>query len=118
MQELERVIIARFEEVRRPEVKTDTDLEWNRAVSKCTELVKDTVKEQGDGWIDAEIEVPANDGYIMVSFANYTLPDIGRYEEDEEGGAFYPGDDDKSYVSYGLIVNAWRPLPKPYSVKE
>lgn len=118
MQELERVIIARFEEVRRPEVKTDTDLEWNRAVSKCTELVKATVKEYGDGWIDAELEIPPNDNYVLVSFANYSLPDIGRYEEDEDGGAFYPGDDDRSYVSYGLIVNAWRALPKPYMVEE
>lgn len=42
------------------------------------------------------------------------LPDIGRYETDEDGGAFYPGDDDRSYVSYGLFVNAWQPLPAPY----
>ena len=38
-------------------------------------------------------------------------------EEDSEGGAFYPGDEEKSYVSFGLIVNAWMPLPTPYRLK-
>lgn len=42
------------------------------------------------------------------------MPDIARYEEDDEGGTFYPGDDEKSYSSYGLFVNAWMSLPKPY----
>lgn len=30
------------------------------------------------------------------------------------GGAFYPGDEKRSYISYGLIVNAWKPLPTAY----
>ena len=42
------------------------------------------------------------------------MPDIARYEENDEGGTFYPGDDEKSYSSYGFFVNAWMPLPKPY----
>ena len=42
------------------------------------------------------------------------LPDIARYEENDEGGTFYPGDDEKSYSSYGIFVNAWMPLPEPY----
>lgn len=32
----------------------------------------------------------------------------------EEGGAFYPGDDETSYVKYGIFVNAWMPLPRSY----
>ena len=49
--------------------------------------------------------------YILLSFENYSLPDIGRYEVDQDGnGAFYPGDDERSYVSYGLFVNAWMPM--------
>ena len=43
-----------------------------------------------------------------------TMPDIARYEENDEGGTFYPGDDEKSYSSYGIFVNAWMPLPEPY----
>lgn len=67
-----------------------------------------------NGWIPVDMEVPPNDNYVMVSFDNYSLPDIARYEEDSEGGAFYPGDEEKSYASFGLFVNAWRPLPEPY----
>lgn len=66
-------------------------------------------------WIPVSGKLPEDDKYILVSFENYTLPDIGRYETDKSGnGAFYPGDEDKSYVSYGLFVNAWMPLPEPY----
>ena len=48
-----------------------------------------------------------------LSFENSTMPDIARYEENDEGGTFYPGDDEKSYSSYGFFVNAWMPLPEP-----
>lgn len=66
-------------------------------------------------WIPVEERRPDTDNYILLSFENFTTADIGRYELDGEGnGAFYPGDDDKSYVSYGLFVNAWMPLPEPY----
>ena len=63
---------------------------------------------------DDEDTFPKDDNYILVSFENADFVDIGRYEQDEEGGAFYPGDLDKSYTSISMIVNAWRPLPKPY----
>lgn len=70
-------------------------------------------------WIPVSERLPENDRFIMVSFYNSSLPDIGRYEGDADGGgAFYPGDDDKSYVHYGLFVNAWMPLPKPYMCEE
>ena len=61
-------------------------------------------------WIDIEQELPKTDTYVLVSFDNYSLADIARYEEDEEGGAFYPGDEEKSYASFGLFVNAWMPF--------
>lgn len=66
-------------------------------------------------WIPVTEGLPEPGEYILLSFENFTLADIGRYEKDEGGGgAFYPGDEDKSYLSYGLFVNAWMPLPKPY----
>lgn len=58
--------------------------------------------------------MPEDESYILVSFENFTIPDIAKYEENDEGGAFYPGDDEVSYSNYGLFVNAWMPLPKPY----
>lgn len=65
-------------------------------------------------WIPCSERFPDGDRYILVSFENSTLPDIARYERDDEGGTFYPGDDEKSYLSYGFFVNAWMPLPEPY----
>lgn len=65
-------------------------------------------------WIPCNERLPEDESYILVSFENYTMPDIARYEENDEGGTFYPGDDEKSYSSYGIFVNAWMPLPKPY----
>lgn len=66
-------------------------------------------------WHPAD-EPPSDDRYILLSFANYPLPAIGRYEKDEEGGAYYVGDDDASCANHGIIVNAWAELPM--SVKE
>ena len=65
-------------------------------------------------WIPCSEKLPEDESYILVSFENATMPDIARYEENDEGGTFYPGDDEKSYSSYGIFVNAWMPLPKPY----
>lgn len=80
-----------------------------------TEATRKTVTEQR--WIPVSERLPDADKYILVSFENFTILDIGRYETDKDGsGAFYPGNDDKSYVEYGLFVNAWMPMPEPYRV--
>ena len=71
--------------------------------------------EKENGWIPIDERLPETDDYILVSFSNYTLPDIGRYEVDKDGGgAFFPGDEERSYASFGLFINAWMPLPEPY----
>lgn len=74
-----------------------------------------------EDWIPVDVKLPeivTEDGssdYILLSFDNYSLPAIGRYEEDEDGdGNFFEGDEDRSCLSYGLIVNAWMPMIKPY----
>lgn len=69
-------------------------------------------------WIPISERLPEDESYILVSFKNSTMPDIARYKENDEGGTFYPGDDEKSYSSYGFFVNAWMPLPKPYKEVE
>lgn len=74
------------------------------------------LNSKNDGWIpveDAE-HTPENESYVLVSFSNFSLPDIARYEKNDEGGTYYPGDDDDSYLKYGLFVNAWMPLPELY----
>lgn len=64
-------------------------------------------------WIPISERLPEEEDYILLSFANYTGLDIGRYEHDGENDKFYPGDDEETYAHYGLIVNAWMPLPEP-----
>ena len=59
-------------------------------------------------WIPVEERLPdIKDGssdYILLSFDNYTLPAIGRYEIDETGGGiFYEGDETKSCLEYGFL---------------
>lgn len=65
-------------------------------------------------WIAPDI-IPINYGYILLSFANFSIPCVGRYEEDENGGAYYIGDEDESCVQQGMIVNGWMPLPECYN---
>ena len=67
-------------------------------------------------WIPVTEKLPEPETYILVSFDNFTLPDIAIYRVDDDGsGAFYLGDEDYTYLSVGLFVNAWMPLPEPYT---
>lgn len=69
---------------------------------------------EGSRWIPVDEKHPDSDSLVLVSFENFDMPHIARYSEDENGGAFYPVDEEKSYISYGLIVNVWKPLPVTY----
>lgn len=98
-----RIICSHMEDV------ADTNGGKNEPVSNPAKL--------DDGWIPVEERLPEDDNYILLSFANFSLPMIGRYEKDEEGsGAFYLGDCDEedTCVANDLFVNAWQPLPEPY----
>lgn len=67
-------------------------------------------------WIPVDERLPETDDYILLSFSNFSLPMVGRYEADYEGGAFYLGDcdEDDTCINQDLFVNAWMPLPEPY----
>lgn len=68
-------------------------------------------------WIPVTERLPESGKYVLMSFENFTLPAIGRYEVNDEGdGAWYLGDNDEgdTCCSVGLFVNAWMPLPEPY----
>lgn len=87
-------------------------------VIKALRAYKSNVSGNLTGWIPVEERLPETDDYILLSFENFTIPDIGRYEEGESGGAFYIGDDDKNCTSYHLFVNAWMELPEAYKPEE
>lgn len=66
-------------------------------------------------WIPVTEKLPEPETYILVSFDNFTLPDIATYRVDDDGsGAFYPSNEDYTYLSVGFYVNAWMPLPGVY----
>ena len=58
-------------------------------------------------------KLPPTDKYVLLSFENFSIPEVGRWDVDENGnGAFCAGNDEVSLSSYGLFVNAWMPLPE------
>lgn len=65
-----------------------------------------------------EVDSDGYSDYVLVSFENFSCLCIGQYREDAEGGAFYDGDQDDSFIKLGVVVNAWMPLPKPYRIPQ
>lgn len=93
------------------------------AHEKCMDIIRSKMDEakdinvpSNDGWISVDERLPEDDRYILLSFENFSLPLVGRYEENEKGGAFYLGDCDEedTCISNDLYVNAWTYLPERY----
>lgn len=93
--------------------------EENIANPVCEILMWRPIACVQDNWIPAEYP-PETDTYILLSFSNFLLPLIGRYESDGNGGAFYLGDcdGDDTCIGNDLHVNAWQPLPRTYQPEE
>lgn len=97
----------------KPEEVVDS---WN--TRKPMERIAEQLEElDNNGWIPVEERLPEDDKYILLSFKNFSLPLIGSYQREDDGGAFYLGDCDRedTCVANGLFVNAWMPLPEPYN---
>ena len=86
------------------------------AYNKAIEIVKQEAEQYNNGWIPCS-EPPENDRYVLLSFDNFSVPMVGRYEEDENVGAYYIGDDMEPCVTQDIFVNAWMNLPAPYQTK-
>ena len=80
--------------------------------------IKALEKQHNNGWIPVEEDLPEPNKYVLLSFSNCSTPEIGRYEEDNKGGAFYLGDEEETCISQMFFVNAWMPLPEPYKESE
>ena len=79
------------------------------------------LKSMGMQWIPVDGRLPDTDDYVLMSFGNFSLLLVGRYESDEDGGgAWYLGDcdEDDTCVSNDLFVNAWMRMPEPYRKEE
>lgn len=66
------------------------------AMEKLARLEDAEEKDRLGQWIPINERLPEEEEYILLSFANYTGLDIGRYEKDGENDNFYPGDDEKT----------------------
>lgn len=87
-------------------VKTDEDLEWNRAIDLCTNIINAHMKHMNDGWIPVEENLPAENKTVLVC---------------QRGGAInvawhdgYRWKTGFSHADWLVNVIAWRPLPEPY----
>ena len=80
-------------------------------------ILQELAAEYNNGWITCSERLPETEEYILLSFENFSVPIVGRYEEDEEGGAFYAGDEEETCASQGMFANAWQPLPESYKPK-
>ena len=81
----------------------------NQAQVDALELVSDifdSMEEQNKGWIPVDERLPDTNDYILLSFSNFTIPVVGRYEtEKDDSGAFYIGDEVETCVSKNFLVN-------------
>ena len=91
------------------DVERLNDFTQNEAAKLLTKL---NAEEKKHKWIPVEERLPEANDYILLSFSNFTLPAIGRYEDSE----WYLGDDwgEETCINEGFNVNAWMPLPEPY----
>ena len=56
---------------------------------------------------------PDSDRYVLVSFSNFSVPIICRWEYDpNEGGSWCVGDMDETCSEAGLFVDGWWELPE------
>lgn len=91
----------------------DAFVTFPELIDELQEAIEQDAKE--NGWIPVSERLPETDDYILLSFANYSIPLVGRCERDKDGsGIFYAGDDLISCLGNDLFVNAWMELPKCY----
>ena len=126
MQEVIEKIIEKFSNINRV-VKNDEDLEWNRAVYKCTEIVQQAAAEYNNGWIPVSERLPnekewlKDDGRFIVTDGNCVYQSIyDIYNEKRFKTLHITCLIDLGYKSNYEVderVIAWRPLPAAYQPK-
>ena len=93
-------------------VKTDEDLEWNRAIDLCTNIINAHIKHMTDGWIPVEERLPEV-GENVLGTNNYNEVLVYHY------GWNSPHTRKMFFHLCGAAADiiAWRPLPEPYQPK-
>ena len=90
-----------------------------KKIERNNMAIKALEKQRNNGWIPVDERLPDTNDYILLSFSNFTIPAVGRYETEKDGsGAFYVGDELETCLSQDLFVNAWQQLPESYKESE
>lgn len=103
-------------------VKTDEDLEWNRAIDLCTNIINAHIKHMNDDWIPVEERLP-EDEIPTPKLVTALVPDRkARWDNSETFSLIVDTDVyDPDYMGkweyYKKNVIAWRPLPEPYQAE-
>lgn len=121
-------ILERLDVIRR-NVMTDEDVEWNRAVYRCSEIVKE--ESQNGGWIPVSERLPkdCDNRFYMCIVENHEedLPMYCQYEEDYGFGFWHDYYDEHTLgfidsefetneeLGYERVI-AWQQIP-PYQQK-
>ena len=127
MQELE--IIREKIQSKYRVVKTDEDLEWNRAIDLCTNIINAHMKHMNDGWIPVEKDLPKNGSEVWVVLEStygtgYRTYSSARYLYFENYGESHWCDNHYGYLEWDKYsdghggsseykVIAWQPI-EPY----
>ena len=105
-------ILERLSNIHRV-VKTDEDEEWNRAIYKSTEIVREVAEEYNGGWIPCSERLPEENQEVMLQdfYGNITIEKM-KTNDGLEG--FSDGDWWSSANNYV----AWQSLPEPYKERD
>jgi len=95
-------------------VKTDEDLEWNRAIDLCTNIINAHMKHMNDGWIPVEEALPEEGQEVWVS-AKTECVRRGTYTK-SFGDRRLEGFICTDGFMWMNTANAWKPyvVPEPY----
>ena len=97
-------------------VKTDEDLEWNRAIDLCTNIINAHIKHMNEGWIPVEQRLPEAGEHVLASFkSDGFLPATAIISENGRWSMLQGA---KGFDDVTEDVIAWRPLPEPYRPKK
>lgn len=108
-----------LEEIKQPTNYTVMCGKHFTTIDRVEKIIHSHMDEVPVDWIPAD-EPPKDDNYVLLSFENFSLPMVGRYESDGNGaGSYYIGDCDEedTCIANDLYVNAWKPLPLRYQPK-
>ena len=96
-------------------VKTYEDAEWNRAIYKSTEIVKEVAEEYNGCWIPCSERLPEDDSICMVTVEypnNETVVDYGWF--DRKSVCWFVGT--QEFRTSNIL--AWQPLPEPFKERD